>query len=246
MELQSSAYVLGACAALLMGFAKAGIPPSAILSVALMTEAFSENAELSVGAMLPVLLVGDVLAVAFYRRHAQLRRLLGLVPYVALGMVLGYLILRQTDGNQLRPVLGWLILALFVLEVLRRRFDWSKAAETWWFAAVLGTAAGFGTMIGNAAGPVMTMYLLGQRLPKEQFIGTCAWFFLLVNTLKIVPFWSEGMITAGTLRFDLIIVPMVPIGIAAGIWVLPRIPQRFFDGLVLVLAGASGMWLIVK
>lgn len=238
-------YFLAASAAVLVGLSKTGLPGAAIPAVALMAEAFPDNAELSVGAMLPVLLVGDVFAVGYYRRHAQWGKLLGLLPYVALGMVPGYLVLYVVEGNQLRPVLGALVLLLFALETCRRRFGWTRMPESWWFVASMGSLAGFGTMVGNAAGPVMTIYLVGRGLAKREFVGTAAWFFFLVNLAKVLPYASQHMITPATLAVDLRAMPAVVLGVLAGIWLLPKIPQRWFDPLVLGLAGLAGVWLLV-
>jgi len=213
--------------------------------VAVMAQAFRENAEFSVGAMMPALLVGDAFAVTCYGRHSSWRRLLGLLPYVAVGLVAGYVVLRIVNGNELRPVLGWLILAMFLLEILRRRLGWIEMPDRLWFVLGVGVLSGFGTMVGNAAGPVMTMYLLSQRLPKHEFVGTCAWFFLIVNLLKVIPFLSEGMITSQTLRFAVAAVPATLAGVAAGLWAFRRIPQQLFDTLVLILAGAAGVWMVV-
>jgi hypothetical protein len=238
-------YFLAAAAAVLVGLSKTGLPGAAIPAVALMAQAFPDDAELSVGALLPVLLVGDVFAVAYYRRHAQWGKLLGLLPYVALGMAPGYLVLRAVEGNQLRPVLGTLVLLLFVLEACRRRFGWTRMPESRWFIAAMGALAGFGTMVGNAAGPVMTIYLVSRGLAKQQFVGTAAWFFFLVNLTKVLPYASQDMITPATLAVDLRVMPAVVLGVLAGIWLLPRIPQRWFDPLVLGLAGLAGAWLLV-
>lgn len=237
--------VFGGLAAVFMGFAKTGLPGASILAVVLMAQGFRHDAELSVGAMLPVLLIGDLFAVGFYGRFTSWKRLLRLFPYVAVGMIGGLLVLRAVEGNQLRPILGGLILALFLLEMARRYLRWKEVPHRWWFALGTGLLAGFGTAVGNAAGPVMTMYLLSHELPKDKFLGTCAWFFFIVNLLKIVPFSLEGMITAETLTFDLYAVPMTLIGIAVGRWVFRRISQGLFDLLILILAATAAVWMLV-
>ena len=238
-------YVLAAVAGLLMGFSKTGMPGTSIPAVAIMAAAFADNAEASVGAMLPVLLVADVFAVAYYRRHAQWHRLIGLFPCVLLGMIPGYLVLHMFAGNQLRPVLGVLILSLFALELTRRRYGWHKMPNSRWFAIVLGLLAGFATMVGNAAGPVMALYLVACGLEKEKFIGTCAWFFFILNLTKVIPFWSQGMLSPDILRTSLWVSAMAICGAILGVRLLPRIPQYLFDRLVLLLTGVAGLWLLV-
>ncbi len=246
MNAELISYLLGCLSALMMGFSKTAVPGASIPAVALMAEAFRGSTALSVGAMLPVLLVGDVLAVLIYGRDAQWKRLIGLFPFVLVGMAPAYLVLwavEETDG--LRPILGGLVLGLFVLEVARRRFGWQGMPRRRVFIAAMGCLAGFCTTVGNAAGPVMSVYLLSAELPKRQFVGTCAWFFFLVNLTKIIPYTTRGMITAETLRFDLAVAPVAIIGALGGIWLLPRISQAFFNRLVLALAGLAGLWLFV-
>ena len=244
MELAS--YLWGSAAALLVGASKTGLPGAAIPAVLLMTEAFSENAKLAVGALLPVLLIGDVFAVAWHRRHAQWDRLLRLFPYVALGMVPGWILLHQLEeGNDLRPVLGVLILALLALEVCRRRFAWHHVPGRWWFVGAMGVLAGFTTIVAHAGFPVMAIYLISQQMNKREFIGTAAWFFLIVNLSKLPVYLAENMITPATLQFDLYLAPVAVLGAFLGLYVLVRIPQRLFDTLALSLAGAAAVRLIL-
>lgn len=112
--------------------------------------------------------------------------------------------------------------------------------------AGMGLLAGFATMIANAAMPVMTIYLISRRLRKEQFIGTAAWFFFLINLSKLpVCLWVLNVVTPRTLRFGLLVAPMTVVGALVGVYVLARIPQRFFDALALSLAGIAAVRLIV-
>lgn len=238
-------YFFATVAGLLMGFSKTGMPGVSVPAVAIMAAAFSDNAEASVGAMLPVLLVSDVFAVTYYRRHAQWNRLVGLLPCVVLGMVPGYLVLHIFEGNQLRPILGILILSLFGLELARRRFGWSKIPQRRWFVIMLGVLAGFATMVGNAAGPVMALYLVACGLEKEQFIGTCAWFFFILNLAKVVPFWSQGMLSPEILATSAWVSVVAVCGALLGVYLLPKIPQIIFDRLVIALTGVAGLWLLV-
>ncbi len=237
--------LLGFSAALLVGLSKTGVPGVAIPAVLLMTEAFSGNEMLSVGALLPVLLVGDVFAVGFYRQHAQWGRLWRLLPYVAVGMVPAVVVLISVSDRQFKLVLGWMVLALLTLEVFRQRFGWTGMSGRWWFAAAAGLLAGFGTTVGNAAGPAMSIYLISRGLPKEQFMGTWAWFFLIVNLSKVPVFLALGMITRATLALDLVVIPAVVVGALVGKRLFRIIPQRLFNRLVLLLAAAAALRLVL-
>jgi len=233
-----------AVSAILVGLSKTGMPGVAIPSVWLMAEAI-HDAKLSVGAITPLLILGDVFAVAYYRRHAQWDRLWRLFPFVVAGMIPAMVILRFTSGEQLRPALGGLILALLTLELGRKWFGWNNVPNAGWFVGLMGFLAGFGTALGNAAGPVMGIYLVATKLPKQQFMGTSAWFFFLVNVSKVLPYVAMGMITAGTVSFGLVLAPVVVISSVLGVAMLPYIPQRLFDSVVLALAALGGVRLIL-
>jgi uncharacterized membrane protein YfcA len=245
VNLDPISLLLGCAAAVLVGLSKTGMPGVAIPAVAMMALAFGDDTRLSVGALLPVLIVGDLFAIAWYRRHAQWNRLWQLAPYVVAGMVPGFLVLAWIDSALLRVFLGILVLLLLVFEFCRRRIGWFQVPHGRWFTAAMGAIAGFGTAVGNAAGPAMSVYLVSQRLDKREFMGTAAWFFFLVNTSKIPVFIGLGMITTATIGFDLLLLPMVVLGAVAGFYLLPKIPQQAFNAIVLVLAAAAAVCMIV-
>jgi len=235
----------GLASSLLMGLSKTGLPGASLPSILMMTEAFPDDARLSVGAILPVILVGDVIAVTWFRRHADWPHLWRLFPWVAVGMLPGIWVLAETRGNELRPVLGWLILVLLALEVARQFFGWEHMPRQRWFVGLLGLMAGFGTMVGNAAGPIMAIYLVSGGLRKEQFIGTAAWFFFIVNMSKLPVMVALGMVTSDTMWFGATVSPAVLVGALAGVWLLGVIPQKPFDVFALTLAGLAALRLVV-
>jgi uncharacterized membrane protein YfcA len=110
-----------------------------------------------------------------------------------------------------------------------------------WFAPTMGILAGFTTLIANAAGPLMAIYLLAMRLPKMEFVGTGAVFFMILNWFK-VPFMVDlGLITTDSAQFNLLLAPAVILGAFAGRAVLPRVNQRLFENLALALSAISGI-----
>jgi len=235
----------GIAAALMIGFSKTGVPSSGIFAVTLMAMAFS--AKDSVGIILPMLITGDVIAVAYYRRKVVWKYLIVLIPWVLIGVGAGYFFLEVVNDRQLKLTIGCLVLALIALHLVRGRFG-AKLSVPAWLAAglnpLLGGLAGFATMIGNAAGGVMSIYLLGKKLPKEVFVGTGAWFFFLVNLLK-VPFSVQlGMITRDSLVFDAWMIVPILVGTWIGIRVLAKLPDRWFQVCVLALSAAGSVKLI--
>lgn len=223
---------------------KTGLPGIGILVVLLLAMAFPADTKLSVGVLLPMLLTGDVVAVGWYRRHAQWDKLWRLFPAVAVGVGAGAWFLGIVDEAWFRPLLGWLILGLLCLELIRNRWKLETVAHHPVFAAAAGLTAGFATTVGNAAGPVMNIYLIARGLPKHQFIGTAAWFFAIVNLTKVPVFLFRGMITPQTLQWGLLAAPVVLGGAALGIRVLPHIPQTLFNRLVLALCAVAALKLI--
>ena len=212
----SFALLLGALAALLTGLSKTGIPGVGMPAIALMAGAFPEATKLSVGALVPLLILGDVIGIGFYRRHVDWHRLLEVLPYIVVGMIPGYVVLQCVDSAALRVVIGILIAALLGLHLAGHRIGWDAMLNRWWFTSGMGLLAGFGTIVGNAAGPAMSIYLVGKKLDKHEFIGTSAWLFFLVNSSKVPFQWMMGIITATTLQFDLWLIPALVIGALGG------------------------------
>ncbi len=245
-ELTLAQIAQGALAALLVGFSKTGIAGLGILIIPLMASIFPAKA--SVGVLLPMLVVGDVFAVGQYRRHAQWRVLGRLLPWVAPGIVAGFFTLRTLSSDQLAPVLGALVLAMIALNWLKNRLgtDLERILpQTWWFSAVVGLLAGFATMIGNIAGPVMSVYLISMGMQKREFMGTGAWYYLIVNVVKIPFSAGLGLIDAASLRFNVLMLPLIVAGALLGIAVFHRIPQQWFTRIILLLAVLASIRMIV-
>ena len=246
MEITATQGALLALGAFITGLSKTGIAGVSVLSVALFAVALPAKA--STGALLPLLLCADLFGVAFYRKHAAWPHLLKLFPWVAVGIGAGYFALDLVSNAHVQRLIGGILVAMVALHVWHQRQDEALTARlphALWFAAAMGLTAGFTTMVANAAGPVMVLYLLAVGLPKLAFIGTGAWFFLLVNAFK-VPFSVHlGLITEDSLMMDaLLILPMVP-GALLGPLVVRHMNQKVFERLALVLAVLAALKLIL-
>jgi hypothetical protein len=243
-------WALAVFCALTVGLSKSGVPGLGILFVPLFAMVLPARA--STGALLPLLIVGDVIAVIWYRRKAVWGHLWRLLPWAGAGIVGGFFLLGRIDDRTLRPLLGALIIVMLGFNLWRDR-PWEDPARrtrplppiptAWWFSAVMGLLAGATTMLANAAGPIMLVYLLSMRLPKDEFLGTGAWFFAIVNTAK-VPFSAGlGLITAGSLALDGILAAGVLAGAAVGILTARKLPERVFVVGIQALALASAVLL---
>jgi len=224
-----------AAAAFLTGLSKTGIPGLGVLTVALFANAM--EARSSTGALLPLLICGDVFGVALYRKHASWPHLWKLFPSVVIGVIAGYFALGRLDNAQVERMIGGILLVMIALHLWHQRQprDDEGIPHTWWAAALAGSLAGFTTMVANAAGPVMILYLLAVGLPKLAFVGTGAWFFMLVNVFK-VPFSANlGLINRESLLLDaLLVIPMIP-GALLGPVLLRRLNQVWFERIALGL-----------
>ncbi|MCY9660058.1 sulfite exporter TauE/SafE family protein [Paenibacillus chondroitinus] len=234
-------------AGIFVGFAKTGISTMGIFNAMLLTIIFPTK--MSVGILLPMLIIGDIIAVAYYRKKVIKNHLISLMPWALIGVIGGYVVLLKVDNNQLKLLLGALICGLILLQLLRdfmgARFD-SKFPSSMWFIASMGILAGFATTIGNVSGAIIAIYLFAKQVPKQEFIGTGAWFFLLVNLVKVPFFIHLGMITSDSLLIGIWTLPLIAIGAYAGIKLLPLIPQVYFQRLVLLLGAFGALKLLAE
>ena len=248
MITQPLQWICAVLGALMVGISKAGITGLSLLSIALFVHVFPSSKQAS-GLILPLLIFGDIVAVLSYRTHTQWRYLWKLLPWTAAGVVLGYFALGHISDKAVRIMIGAIIVFLCLLGY-GRRYLRAETQETtltrhWALGAALGVTAGFITLVANAAGPLMAIYLVAMRLPKLQFVGTAAVFFMALNLFK-VPFMVElGLITAQSFEFNLMLAPAVLLGAFVGRWLLIRINQQLFETLVLALSGIAGVLLIV-
>ena len=247
MSLTPTDWLLGAVAAIMVGFSKTGMPGLGIMIVPLLAAVFP--GKVAVGALLPLLIVGDIYAIIYYRRHAVWSQLWSLMPWVAAGMALGFWALVKVPNAKFTPFLGGVVFLLVLVEVGRKPLKLEKVPQYYWFTILLGMLSGFATTVGNVAGPIMSLYLLSRGLDKNKFMGTGAWYYLIINCSKLPLFamvgrWTTGddkMMTAATLSFDGLMIPFILVGAFVGVKVFPKFSQAWFDRLILLLSAAAGL-----
>ncbi|HXQ80534.1 MAG TPA: sulfite exporter TauE/SafE family protein [Opitutaceae bacterium] len=245
MNFHAWQWCLAALGALLVGVSKTGITGLSLIFVSVFAAIMP--ARRSTGLVLPLLMLGDVVAVLSYRRHAQWRHVWRLLPWAGAGVVIGYLALGRMDERQTRFAIGAIVLGLAILYIVRRlRRGGDREEHAPWFAPAIGILAGFTTLVANAAGPLTVIYMLAMRLPKMEYMGTTAVFFLLLNFFKMPFMIGLGLITRESLVVSLALAPAVLAGTWLGKWLLRWINQRTFENIVLalaVVAGASDVYL---
>jgi uncharacterized protein len=256
-------WILAIVAALCLGLSKTGFTGIALLGVALMAEVWP--ARESTGIILPMLVFGDIFAVTLFNQHALWKEVWRVLPPALVGVVIGFALFRILPAPIFAPVIGWIVLVLVSLQAWQRTAGAkalarmsadpivvgqetrpnSASSEAHAIVAwPLGALAGITTMLANAAGPVMTIYLLAARLAKYEFMGTSSWLFFLINLFKLPFSYALGVINLRSLGFNLLMLPAVALGAMSGKWLLRLVPQLWFDRLLLLSAAFAAVRLI--
>jgi uncharacterized protein len=232
--------------ALVIGMAKAGLSGFGLAAIPVMALIF--GAKESTGVILPMLIAADIMAVFYYRRHAQWKYIIKILPWVILGIVTALITGNIINDNQFRALMMtvvWIMLILMILNDVRKK-DENKIPDSYFFSAIMGFAGGFATMIGNAAGPVFTLYFLSMRLPKKEFIGTSAWLYLIMNTGKLplqVIVWKNINLTS--LIPGLVSIPVIASGMFLGIYFVKLFPEKAYRYFVIFTTLASSVLLFL-
>ena len=216
-----------------------------MLNVTLMALVFGGKA--STGIVLPLLCVADIGAVIFYNRHAQWKHFWKLVPWMAIGILIGVYTGKDLDETLFRKVMAMIIIVTAIIMVV---MEWRKTITmpaNKLFVAGTGLISGFTTMLGNLAGAFSNIYFLAMRMPKNDFIGTAAWVFLVINLFKLpfqVFYWKN--ITSASLQTDLLLLPALVLGFWAGLKIVSRIKDDNYRKVVIVLTLIGAIFIFLK
>ena len=226
------------CTAFLTGISRTAIPGIGILLPTLV--AITMPARESTGFLLPILIMADLMAVIHFRHTVVWQRLLKILPWTSIGILLGYFIMGLINDSIFKPILGSMIIIFVTIDLIRRKSGIRVSQKNIIFSAIMGCLAGVFTMIANAAGPIMTIYLLSMDLGKDDFVGTNAWFFMIINLIKLPFSASLGLITWNGLKIDFMFAPLIIFGEIIGSIIVKKISQKNFDILAQVLAAIAG------
>jgi len=197
--------------------------------------------------LLPMLVIGDVCAILLFGNKANWTHVRRLLPPTLVGIAIGWYMMGRLNEDVFRVLVGTIILSLTIVQVTRLwRPKWfDKVPHSRSFAIMLGLLAGLTTMLANAAGPVVALYLVAVNLPKWELIGTSAWLFLVLNVLKLPISYQLDLITPSTLAINLVFAPAVPLGIFTGRWLVRRVSQTWFNSILLALTAVAAIRLIM-
>lgn len=217
-----------------------------MFAVPIMAAVFGGKA--SAGLVLPLLSMADVFAVSYYNRHAEWKYIRRLLPAAILGVGIGIWVGYAIDDEAFTGLIAIIIISSLALMVVQEYYALSdKLVGSWGVASIFGVLGGFSTMIGNAAGAIMAVYLLATRIPKNSFIGTAAWFFMIINLFKF-PFhiFIWGTITRESFLTDLVALPAIVLGVFLGIQIVKFIPEKAFRYFVIVMTFIISLKLLLS
>jgi uncharacterized protein len=230
---------------LLIGMSKVGVPGVSMIVIPAL--AFIFGAKQSTGVLLPILIIGDFFGVGYYRRHANWKHLIKVFPWAIIGLLIALWTGNKISDEQFKKLIAILVfLSIGLMLWQDKRKEKFIIPEKWWFAALMGILGGFATMIGNVAGPVFAIYLLAMHLPKNNFIGTGAWFFMIINLAKFplqVFVWHN--IDINTLSVDLLALPGIIAGAFLGVRLVKVIPEKAYRGFIIAITAVSAFMLLI-
>lgn len=244
-QLSDTSWILLLLCSMLIGMSKAGVPGVSMVVIPILAIIF--GGKQSTGILLPMLIMADVFGVSYYHKHANWKYILKALPWAALGVIIAMIIGNHVDDGQFKQIIALVIFISIALMILRDKTNMADhVPEKWYFAALMGLGGGFATMIGNAAGPIFAIYLLALRLPKNEFIGTAAWFFFIINVFKFpLHVFSWKTITWPSLAIDLINLPTIALGAFFGIWLVKKISNKGYRWIVIVVTILSAVLMLV-
>lgn len=245
MPNDSGLLAIAMVAAVCIGLSKSGFSGISVVSVVLFAEIYGAKA--SVGLALPLLIAADLMTYPAFIKYGSWKPVWKLLPATLAGLLLGWWLLGEIGDEVARRVIGGCVLFMVAVQAFRkwRPGFFDAMAESRGFGYSAGVMGGFSTMLANAAGPVIQLYLLTRRIPKMELIGIGARFFLLINIIKIPLNAKLALITEASLWENAKLLPGVFVGIVIGRWLIGRVPQAAFEWMIVgfsFVAAARLLW----
>jgi uncharacterized membrane protein YfcA len=232
-------------AAFIIGLSKAGLKGIDMMNVTIMAIVFGGKA--STGVVLPLLCAADIMAVLYYHRHAQWTHFWKLIPWMVVGILIGVFVGKDLNEGIFRKIMAVIIVLTVVIMIVLEFRKTMPIPSNKLFVANMGLIAGFTTMLGNLAGAFSNIYFLAMRMPKNDFIGTAAWVFLVINLFKLpfqIFYWKN--ITNNTLYTDLLLLPALIIGFILGLKIVSKIKDQNYRKIVIALTLVGAIVIFFK
>jgi len=227
---------------LITGVSKGGFGGLALLAVPLMALVISPVQ--AAGIMLPILIVMDWVSVWSYRKHWNKTVLIIMLPGAVAGIVAGSFLASYVDDQFVRICVGFIAVGFPLYVFFKPMTQASFAAGSRPLGAIAGMAAGFTSFIAHAGGPPFQAYAIPQGLEKRIYAGTSVMFFFVVNMVKVIPYALIGQFDTVNLTTSLILIPLAPVGVLLGVWLVKRIDQALFFRIIYLLILGVGLKLL--
>lgn len=240
-----STWIIIILASFFIGLGKAGLKGIDMLSVTLMAFVFGSKA--STGIVLPLLCISDIAAVSYYNRHVKWNHFWKITPWMIIGILIGIYVGKDMNEVLFRKIMAVIILFTIIIIVLMELRKSKTVPNNPLFVASTGLAAGITTMLGNLAGAFSNLYFLAMRLEKNDFIGTAAWIFLIMNLFKL-PFqifiWKN--ISIESIKIDALLLPTLAIGFLLGLKLVDKVKEKDYRRLVIILTLIGSLLMLFK
>ena len=241
-----SAWALYFLCAMLIGMSKTGIMNIGTLTVPIFAWIF--GAKYSTGIVLILLCFADTIAVIYYRKAFLWSEVKKLLPMALLGLGIGLISGNYVNDKVFKAMISVCLLLGVVIMVLTERSDrFRQTVEHPWYSPLFGLIMGFSTMVGNAAGPALSVYMLSKNLDKVTFTATSAWFIMILNFTKIplqALVWKN--LTWEGIWLNIMGLPFILLGGYLGIKLLKILPEKEYRQLILALVVISSLFLMLR
>ena len=235
-------WIIFSLASILVGVGKVGFSGLSLVTVSMFASFFGKE---SVGVLLPLLVLADLTVYPAMRKYGSWREVWKLLPPALVGMVIGVVLLQVMPDSLAKPVIAYMILLMLGVILFKKWRPESQLHDSKFFAILAALGGGVSTVLANAAGPVIKIYLLSRDFPKMELVGISARFFLLINLLKLPLLGGVSLITKESLMINLRLAPFVLVGIWLGKLLLKYVPQKLFDFLIIVFAVIAAIRLLI-
>ena len=237
--------IFAALAAFIVGVNKAGLKGVGVAAVALMALVY--GAKTSTGVLLPLLVIGDIMAVIYYKRHVKWKYLSKFLPSMVIGVLLAVWLGKDVPEEVFKEWMAYVIIASVIIMVWRDLKKDVVFPKSWLFAGSIGIVAGITTMIGNLAGAFANIFFLATKMPKNQIIGTSSWLFMIINSFKIpfhVMVW--GTINVQSLQSNLLHIPFVIVGFFLGLRIVSLFSEQGYRYFLLVATALGALIILIR
>mgnify|MGYP005994341403 CR=1 FL=1 len=244
-QLSTQQWIFILLAVFLLGLSKSGIKGIGILNVVILAFVFGEKA--STGVLLPMLIFADIFAVIYYNRHANWKYIKKLLPWMVVGVLVGVWVGNDISELLFKRLMAIIIIASVLILFYNEKRKSSTIPTHIAFSSSAGFLAGFTTMIGNLAGPISNIYFLAIKLPKNEFIGTAAWLFFIINVFKVpFHFFVWKTVTKESLVLNSLLIPAVVLGFFIGVMIVKKISNLNYRKFILIVTTIGALVMLFK